>query len=158
VQRRILAVLVTPCDSCGQVTERPWLGHLAQMVVADKPLCVDCGLFRLPEPSVSTYRSVSRAVIGLEERGLLHSKTKRANHHYSDDGRFVYTGYVHSKEVWLSDAALSVDWLAYLQASQHLARLAHEWMVGIECEDGCSSVLVFTALGECLARLAETAA
>jgi hypothetical protein len=48
--------------------------------------------------------------------------------------------------VWLSDDALSVDWLALLQASLHLNRLALEWSIDIELEDGCSSHLVFAAL------------
>jgi hypothetical protein len=99
MQRRILAVLVTPCDSsCGHVTERPWLGLLAQMVVDDKPLCSECGWRSLPEPSVSTYRSVSRAVIGLEERGLLHSEITRGSDGYGgcsykqDENRSVVNG------------------------------------------------------------------
>jgi hypothetical protein len=142
MQRRVLVALVTPCESCGRTEERPWLGRLAEMVVADQPLCVDCG--PRPEYSVSTYRSVSRAVIGLEQRGLLSSKTQRGSWDHELDR--TCWGYTHEKTVWLSNDALSVDWLALMQASLHLNRLAHEWSTDIELDDGCSSHLVFAAL------------
>ena len=113
------------------------------MVVADEPVCPIHGSSHI-EYSVSTYHSVSRAVIGLEQRGLLNSKTQRGRFDYERNRDCLE--YTHEKTVRLTDEALSVDWLAVLQASQHLKHLVREWSLDIELEDGCSSHLVFGAL------------